>query len=171
MAARSREQVAAVEAKSTKPSERAPHPPMPDGAKTWRVFLVAHRHRRRCPGAYFLQPFKIPTGSMQPTLVGVVGVRTGRAVAKSSSSGRSKFACLGRSYLDVKAKSDVVVAPNPHPRYQNEGYLEESHLPEFLHLYGNRLPAHLGRKTGGLPRVRPQRTSWLGFRHLGRSFL
>ena len=26
--------------------------------------------------AYFLQPFRIPTGSMQPTLYGIVGVPT-----------------------------------------------------------------------------------------------
>jgi signal peptidase I len=55
--------------------------------------------------AYYLQPFKIPTGSMQPTLNGVIGHRTGtpqpnfivRAI---------QFATLGRTYADVVSEEE-----------------------------------------------------------------
>ena len=57
---------------------------------------------------YFIQPFTIPTGSMQPTLNGIIGtpmtepppnilVRTFQAIA------------FGRTYVDVVAKADEVV--------------------------------------------------------------
>jgi signal peptidase I len=55
--------------------------------------------------SYFLQPFKIPTGSMQPTLNGIIGhPRTDpspnilRQVAE--------FFILGRNYIDVVAAQD-----------------------------------------------------------------
>lgn len=57
--------------------------------------------------SYFLQPFKIPTGSMQPTLNGIVGYpyeqskplpNIGRQVAE--------FVILGRNYIDVRSGRD-----------------------------------------------------------------
>ena len=47
--------------------------------------------------AYFLQPFKIPTGSMQPTLFGIVGNADGNFAAKSHHPCGS--ACLARPQL------------------------------------------------------------------------
>jgi signal peptidase I len=38
--------------------------------------------------SYFLQPFKIPTGSMQPTLNGIIGHPEHRATAKYSATDR-----------------------------------------------------------------------------------
>jgi len=65
---------------------------------------------------FFLQPFKIPTGSMQPTLYGVMSVpdySSGRPMDFSPSEleppkgwGRVKEWFAGVSYLDIKAKVD-----------------------------------------------------------------
>lgn len=50
--------------------------------------------------AYYLQPFKIPTGSMQPTLNGVIGHRT--ETPRPNMIVRAiQFATLGRTYEDV----------------------------------------------------------------------
>jgi signal peptidase I len=50
--------------------------------------------------AYYLQPFKIPTGSMQPTLNGVIGHRT-EAPPPNMLVRALQFATLGRTYEDV----------------------------------------------------------------------
>jgi signal peptidase I len=52
--------------------------------------------------AYFLKPFKIPTGSMQPTLFGMTGHTTGGALPDPLTRA-VEFVRLGRSYLDQKA--------------------------------------------------------------------
>src|SRR5580700_5335557 len=55
--------------------------------------------------SYFLQPFKIPTGSMQPTLNGIIG-------HPSTASGPNilrqigEFIVLGRNYIDVVSHQD-----------------------------------------------------------------
>ena len=50
--------------------------------------------------AFYLQPFKIPTGSMQPTLNGVIGHRT--ATPPPNFIVRTlQFLTLGRTYEDV----------------------------------------------------------------------
>jgi signal peptidase I len=55
--------------------------------------------------SYFLQPFKIPTGSMQPTLNGIIGY-------PSPSPGPDilqrigEFIVRGRNYIDVVSKED-----------------------------------------------------------------
>ena len=55
--------------------------------------------------AYFLQPFKIPTGSMQPTLYGVTGTPT--ATPPPAWTTRfAEFVLRGRTYIDVIAKQD-----------------------------------------------------------------
>src|SRR5271165_3528522 len=50
--------------------------------------------------AFYLQPFKIPTGSMQPTLNGVIGHRTTAPPPNFIVSG-FQFIRLGRTYADV----------------------------------------------------------------------
>jgi len=60
--------------------------------------------------AYILQPFRIPTGSMQPTLYGIVGTPTD-SPPPNLLVRAFEFVCLGRHYIDLKAKeTDVVVA-------------------------------------------------------------
>src|SRR5260370_20510614 len=55
--------------------------------------------------SYFLQPFKIPTGSMQPTLNGIVGhPRT--APAPNILRQIADFVILGRNYIDVVSLED-----------------------------------------------------------------
>jgi signal peptidase I len=59
--------------------------------------------------AYFLQPFKIPTGSMQPTLFGIVGTPTSSPPPNFLSRVVQLF-WLGRHYIDVTAKeADIIV--------------------------------------------------------------
>src|ERR1700724_1887556 len=50
--------------------------------------------------AYYLQPFKIPTGSMQPTLNGVIGHRT-EAPRPNIFARAFQFVTLGRNYEDM----------------------------------------------------------------------
>jgi signal peptidase I len=55
--------------------------------------------------SYFLQPFKIPTGSMQPTLNGIIGhPRT--EPAPNIVQQVAEFFIRGRNYIDVVAKED-----------------------------------------------------------------
>jgi len=55
--------------------------------------------------SYFLQPFKIPTGSMQPTLNGIIGhPRTDPAPNIVRQVG--EFFILGRNYIDVVSQED-----------------------------------------------------------------
>jgi signal peptidase I len=55
--------------------------------------------------SYFLQPFKIPTGSMQPTLNGIIG----HPSAEQSPNVLRRvveFITLGRNYIDVVSQED-----------------------------------------------------------------
>src|SRR5213082_1879321 len=55
--------------------------------------------------SYFLQPFKIPTGSMQPTLNGIIGhPRT--APVPNILRQIADFIILGRNYIDVVSRQD-----------------------------------------------------------------
>ena len=59
--------------------------------------------------AYFLQPFKIPTGSMQPTLFGIVGTPTASRPPNPISRA-IQLVLFGRHYIDVTAKeADIIV--------------------------------------------------------------
>ncbi len=69
--------------------------------------------------SYFLQPFKIPTGSMEPTLNGIVAHRTQPAKATPGIV-RQAFDMLwyGRAYVDaVSQVDDDVVSVEPQKRY------------------------------------------------------
>lgn len=54
---------------------------------------------------FFIQPFTIPTGSMQPTLNGIIGVATADP-APNFFAQVWDFAVRGRNYIDVRAKAD-----------------------------------------------------------------
>src|SRR6202040_2123694 len=69
--------------------------------------------------AYYLQPFKIPTGSMQPTLNGVIGYRT-EAPPPNILVRDLEFITLGRTYADEVCKEatdsiDSIVAAKMNP--------------------------------------------------------
>lgn len=55
--------------------------------------------------SYFLQPFKIPTGSMQPTLNGIIGHPSTKN-APNVLRQIGEFILLGRNYIDVVARTD-----------------------------------------------------------------
>ncbi len=55
--------------------------------------------------SYFLQPFKIPTGSMQPTLNGIIG-RPSAVPAPNLLRQIGEYFVLGRNYIDVVSKED-----------------------------------------------------------------
>ena len=55
--------------------------------------------------SYFLQPFKIPTGSMQPTLNGIIG-HPSTEPAPNILRQAAEFVLLGRNYIDVVARED-----------------------------------------------------------------
>lgn len=55
--------------------------------------------------SYFLQPFKIPTGSMQPTLNGIIG-HPSTTPAPNMLRQATEYLLLGRNYIDVVSKED-----------------------------------------------------------------
>ncbi len=67
---------------------------------------------------YFLQPFTIPTGSMQPTLNGIIAHVTNEP-APNFLVRIAHFLVLGRSYTDAVAKSDdqIVEVTERKPLY------------------------------------------------------
>src|SRR5690348_1543484 len=58
--------------------------------------------------SYFIQPFKIPTGSMQPTLNGIIG-RPMDQPAPNFFKQVIDFVGLGRNYINVVSGDDNVV--------------------------------------------------------------
>src|ERR1700687_554469 len=55
--------------------------------------------------SYFLQPFKIPTGSMQPTLNGIVG-HPSTEPAPNILQQIVEFVVMGRNYINVVSRED-----------------------------------------------------------------
>src|SRR3954465_11750629 len=55
--------------------------------------------------SYFLQPFKIPTGSMQPTLDGIIGSPSENPPPNLARK-IVDFVVLGRNYIDVVSQED-----------------------------------------------------------------
>src|SRR5438874_6919555 len=58
--------------------------------------------------SYFIQPFKIPTGSMQPTLNGIIGHPSTKP-APNFVQQVAEFFILGRNYINVVSQTDDVV--------------------------------------------------------------
>jgi len=59
--------------------------------------------------SYFLQPFKIPTGSMQPTLNGIIG-HPSSDPAPNIPRQIGEFIALGRNYINVVSREDDQVS-------------------------------------------------------------
>ncbi len=115
---RRREQIYAVRDEIERTVGRIAPPPKDAG---WRenveVFLVAIVIAAGVR-AYFLQPFKIPTGSMQPTLFGIVGHPT--STSPPNLLARAfQLVWLGRHYIDVTAKQDDIILDLQEATYLN----------------------------------------------------
>jgi signal peptidase I len=66
--------------------------------------------------AYFLKPFKIPTGSMQPTLYGMTGHPSSDATPNPIAR-TIDFIQLGRTHLDLTAKvQEQILGLNEHTK-------------------------------------------------------
>jgi signal peptidase I len=87
--------------------QAAPPPPLAGLRENTEVILVALVIALGVR-AYFLQPFKIPTGSMQPTLYGVTGTQTVEP-PPSWPVRAAQFVLRGRTYFDVTADQDDAV--------------------------------------------------------------
>jgi signal peptidase I len=87
--------------------EAAPAPPLAGLRENTEVILVALVIALGVR-AYFLQPFKIPTGSMQPTLYGVTGTPTVEP-PPAWPLRAADFLLRGRTYIDVTADADDTV--------------------------------------------------------------
>lgn len=61
--------------------------------------------------AYYLQPFRIPTGSMQPTLNGIVGTKMKKEDWPSFPVRAAEWVLRGRSYVKVVNDRDRRIAP------------------------------------------------------------
>ncbi len=94
-------------------------PPQQDAG--WRenveVFLVAIVIAAGVR-AYILQPFKIPTGSMQPTLFGIIGTPT-QTPPPNIITRAIQMVWLGRHYIDLRAESDDVITKVEENTYLN----------------------------------------------------
>jgi signal peptidase I len=102
---RSREDIVQSSAKLHDLFDRAaPPPPLAGLRENTEVVLVALVIALGVR-AYFLQPFKIPTGSMQPTLYGVTGTQTVDP-PPSWPVRAAEFVLRGRTYIDVTAEAD-----------------------------------------------------------------
>ena len=85
----------------------APTPPLAGLRENTEVILVALVIALGVR-AYFLQPFKIPTGSMQPTLYGVTGTTTAEPPPNFLVR-VADFVLRGRTWIDVNAEADDTV--------------------------------------------------------------
>ncbi len=66
--------------------------------------------------SYFIQPFKIPTGSMQPTLNGIIG-HPWAAPVPNIFQQIAEFFVLGRNYINVVAPEDETVREVVEQKY------------------------------------------------------
>src|SRR5438046_2611613 len=66
--------------------------------------------------SYFIQPFKIPTGSMQPTLNGIIG-HSSTAPGPNILQQVAEFFVLGRNYINVVAPEDETVREVVEQKY------------------------------------------------------
>lgn len=87
-----------------------PTPPLAGWRENIEVLVVAISLALACK-CYFVQPFKIPTGSMQPTLNGILASpQEGKAWSDRFPANVAKIALFGEYYREVRAKADGVVA-------------------------------------------------------------
>jgi signal peptidase I len=82
--------------------------------------------------AYYLQPFRIPTGSMQPTLNGIVGKQLVEEKWPSFPVRMWEKAMRGRSYVKMVVESETRV---PVGRQSDGKYFTDLRDIQFLHFF------------------------------------
>ena len=103
--------------------ERFPAPKHPELRENCEVFLVAIVIALGIR-TFFLQPFTIPTGSMQPTLNGIK-VEATQALPPNPLVRAFELACYGRSYFNVVSKEDdTVISLRDVTRFRFFNYTE-----------------------------------------------
>ncbi len=103
-----RETIERATAELRKTYDRAAPPPKWAGVRENTEVLVVAFVIALAIRAFFLQPFKIPTGSMHPTLDGVMGYVT-EAPPPALPQKVAEFLLRGRTYIDVPATADDVI--------------------------------------------------------------
>ena len=74
--------------------------------------------------AYFLQPFKIPTGSMQPTLFGITSVeQDGPRLTDRYPLKLVRWFLTGEWYKEVRARADGTLVDGPQTRGQTPSFV------------------------------------------------
>lgn len=115
---RSRQEVADVQADIDKTVGRIAPPPANAGLReNVEVFLVAIIIATGVR-SYFLQPFKIPTGSMQPTLYGIVGEPSNDPLPNPLIRAFD-LVVRGKHHIDLTAKQDETVVDLKEKTYLN----------------------------------------------------
>ena len=103
--------------------ERFPTPKHPDLRENCEVFLVAIVIALGIR-TFFLQPFTIPTGSMQPTLNGIK-VESTQTPPPGPLVRAFELVCSGRSYFNVVSKEDdTVISLRDVTRFRFFNYTE-----------------------------------------------
>lgn len=82
--------------------------------------------------AYYLQPFRIPTGSMQPTLNGIVGTPEAEEKWPNIIERTTKMVTRGRKYVKVTLDKDVRL---PTAALPNGDYFTDLKDSQFLHFF------------------------------------
>lgn len=82
--------------------------------------------------AYYLQPFRIPTGSMQPTLNGIIGTPLKKEDWPSFPKRMVEFVLRGRSYVQVVNDQDRRIAVR---RTANGNLQADIRDSQFLHFF------------------------------------
>ena len=103
--------------------ERIPTPKNPDLRENCEVFLVAIVIALGIR-TFYLQPFTIPTGSMQPTLNGIQVEKT-ESLPPNPLVRAWEMACYGRGYFNVVSKvDDTVLSMRDITRFRFFNYAE-----------------------------------------------
>ena len=111
--------------------ERFPTPKHPDLRENCEVFLVAIVIALGIR-TFFLQPFTIPTGSMQPTLNGIQ-VEASQALPPNALVRALDLARYGRSYFNVVSQEDdTVLSLREVTRFRFFNYAEIQCLKQTL---------------------------------------
>jgi signal peptidase I len=105
--ARDRARIEELAARLTAVCDKAVSAPSDAGTRDWVESLVTCAVIVFAIRAYFIQPFKIPTGSMQPTLNGIIPNRTSADTPKPNFLVQAwQLVSRGRNYVRVVAPCD-----------------------------------------------------------------